>query len=303
MTGNITNYYSAAIYKSQLPPDCRHIDVVLAIIEQYNEDVVDCVQPLNGLYKIDLTYKNAHLDILTKGLNIFGRTIPVIQWLDGMDCPQVRLVIRGLDKDHPTEPIIQALSKLGLQPTSGMYDEKWKNPKTGKDLGVRSGNKVVFVKKSDIPIPSNLKVDDKEATIWYWGQRNAPKSGSIFGNNGQTKKNPTTESGNVVNNQNPELTQSLFSQDKDKEDDDFIEPTPSDVVPKKSDKANQQNRRGRSRSTSRADRNKRDLSQSRMDSPSKFSKSARSTPSSSLEIYLVENPKPVKAAGKKPGST
>ena len=295
MTGQSTKYFSAAVYKSQLPPDCRHIDVVLAIIEQYGEDVVDCVQPLNGLYKIDLTDKSAHINLLTRGMNVFGRTIPVIQWLDGMDCPQIRLVIRGLHKDHPSEPIMQALSKLGLQPTSGMYDEKWKNPKTGKDLGVRSGNKVVFVKKSDIPIPSTLIVDDKEATIWYWGQKNAP-NGSIFGKKGPIKKPTNQES--VEINQNLDQSQSLFSQDKRKDDEDFIEPTPTDEATKK-DKAYQ--RKPRSRSTSRQGRMKRDLSQSRLDSPSKLTKPLPTPPS--LDRYLVENGKPEKAAGKNPNSS
>ena len=60
MAGVKIDYFSAVIYKRQLPSDCKHIEVVLAIIDQYNERIVDCVQPINGLYKIDLTNKKAH---------------------------------------------------------------------------------------------------------------------------------------------------------------------------------------------------------------------------------------------------
>ena len=104
--------FSVAIYKNQLPADCKHINVVMALIDQYNEEAIDCVQPLTGLYKIDVLNKEIQKNLLTKHLKLLGRTIPVTQWLDGMDCPKTRLSIRGLHKDHPNEPILEAIKNL-----------------------------------------------------------------------------------------------------------------------------------------------------------------------------------------------
>ena len=265
MAGVETYYYSAVIYKKQLPTDSKHIDVVMAIISQYNETIVDCVQPINGMYKIDLTNKKAHLDLLTKGLKWGDRTIPVTRWIEGMDSPQVRLVIKGLSKDHPSEPIIEALVKIGLQITSTVENEMWKNPNTGRELGVRSGNKVVFIKKTDTPIPSTLQVADKEAVIWFWGQRPAPKN--IFGENSGLAQ---TEKAGLDKAPSNHLSQSLFSQDNN-QDNVIINPTPGLGNSEIKKPITPVHRRARS-TTRRGGASKRTLSNTRVESPSKTNK-------------------------------
>ena len=296
MAGGATNYYSAVIYKKQLPSDSKHIDVVMAIIGQYSETIVDCVQPINGLYKIDLTHKKAHLDLLTKGLKWGDRTIPVTKWIEGMDSPQVRLVIKGLPKDYQSEPIIEALVKAGLQVTSTVDNEMWKNPNTGRDLGVRSGNKVVFIKKTDTPIPSTLQVADKEAVIWYWGQRLAPKT--IFGEKAGFAQTEKPESDKVPSNQ---LSQSLFSQDNIQETS-LIDPTPGTGNNEIKKPHVPVHRRPRSTSR-RGGPSKRSLSSSRVESPSKTPKHP-SWPNA--ETHSTEpNPThttPVEAAGQGSGA-
>ena len=60
---------------------------------------------------------------------------------------------------------------------------------------MRSGNKIIFVKKDDTPIPPTLQVGDKTANIRYWGQ--------------------ILEDEEITSKKNDEnvLSQSLFSQD------------------------------------------------------------------------------------------
>ena len=297
MAGVKIDYFSAVIYKRQLPSDCKHIEVVLAIIDQYNERIVDCVQPINGLYKIDLINQKAHLDLITKGLKLGRLTIPVTNWIEGMDSPQVRLVVKGLHKDYPAEPIIEALEKLGLQPTSQVDNEKWKDPNTGKELGVRSGNKVVFIKKTDTPIPPTLQVADNQATIWYWGQK--LESRNIFSE--KTTIEPAKQPLDNLSLSANTLSQSLFSQDNIQKN--VINPTQGieNIVIKKPDVPVPRRGRSTSRPGGAHKPGKRSLSRDRMESPSKTYKSSLQdkghVDTHSTESHHVPISTPAEAAG------
>ena len=53
--------------------------------EQYSEEVIDMIQPINGLYRIDFNKKEPQKHILARGLSVLDCTIPTTLWREGMD--------------------------------------------------------------------------------------------------------------------------------------------------------------------------------------------------------------------------
>ena len=145
-----TPVFSVAIFKKQLPECCTPFDLVMALQDQYLEELIDMVQPINGLYRIDFLKKEPQLHILAKGLSLFKLTIPVTLWREGMDSPQVRLVLGPVPKDIPDIALTEALEKLGLFPLSGVDYEYWKDKNSGKSTKIKKLEKRnVFIKKTN----------------------------------------------------------------------------------------------------------------------------------------------------------
>ena len=139
--------YSVAIFKKQLPECCTPIDVVKACQDQYSENLIDMIQPINGLYRIDFKKREPHKHILSKGLAILNLTIPTTLWREGMDSPQTRLVIGPIPKAVSDEALSEALKKLGLPPTSSIQPDFWFDKTTGKKSNIKTGKRIVFIQK------------------------------------------------------------------------------------------------------------------------------------------------------------
>ena len=258
-----TPVFSVAIFKKQLPECCTPFDLVMALQDQYLEELIDMVQPINGLYRIDFLKKEPQLHILAKGLSLLKLTIPVTLWREGMDSPQVRLVLGPVPKDIPDIALTEALEKLGLFPSSGVDHEYWKDKNSGKSTTIKTGKRIVFIKKDKSDVPDKLFIGEMEVPIWFWGKGKG--KGNIFGSVTSRSAPPSLIEKNGANTKT-----SASSPPQD--DDDVIDPTPplAPVFHKPNPlPIDQVKPRGRSRTRSSSTTKRRLSSQNRMDSPSK----------------------------------
>ena len=188
--GNEPEIFSAAIFKNQIPSCCFTADVVDATRKLFKDEVIDCIQPINGLYRFDFLSKEAKLKFITKGLKIVGKTIPAMDWSEGLDSPRVRVVIGGLPRETPDSLIMEALSKLGVEFKSPLEHDYYRDKETGNLLKIKSGRRAVMINKPSSPLPKILKIGDREASIRHWGQ-NDPKN---YGNTMTAKITSTDKS-------------------------------------------------------------------------------------------------------------
>jgi len=299
-----TKLFSVAIYKKQIPKKFKPIDVVSALHDQFKEELIDMVQPINGMYRVDLLSKEPYDVLVKKGLSLQGLTIPAMKWIEGMDCPQQRIEIGQMPRniyDH-NEFYIEALMELNLQPCS-IEPHFWKN-KTGFASRTKSGKKVVYVKKPDFPIPDFIKIKGVEAKIWYWGKPSDTKEDEASepsnDNNIQvdnqipssTPQIPVVPdpsvSGGVHSDQTPTASNLTSDLTPSQDDEDIIDPTPlvafkPPEIPK-----------GRSRSRSTSSNRKRSRSpKDRMESP-------RPSKSSTPINVPKQSPLPAAWVGKPP---
>ena len=102
MAAALPQLFSIAIFKNSLPSFIRTIDVVEAVADFCKQEFIECVQPINGLIKIVFKRCEPKRELLNKGLSIGGKIYQVIDWIEGMDAPQVKVCIDGLphDLDH-----------------------------------------------------------------------------------------------------------------------------------------------------------------------------------------------------------
>ena len=295
-----TKLFSAAIYKKQIPKKYTPIDVVSALHDQFKEETIDMVQPINGMYRVDFLAKEPYDVIVKKGLSLQGLTIPAMKWIEGMDCPQQRIEIGQMPRDiyDHNELYIEALLALNLQPCS--IDHHYWKKKTGLASRTKSGKKVVFVKKPDFPIPDFITIKGVEAKIWYWGKPSDTKEAegaepSNVNNKQDANQIPSSnpqinvpaDSGEVHNNKTPPEQQGASNNTDVENDEDIIGPTPSeDVFKPPTDRKS----RSRTRSSNKRSRSPKDKT---LESPrpSKFSSSINGPKQSPL-------PSAWKAAGR-----
>ena len=166
------NVFPVAIFKKNLPEKCTPIDIVMATKAQFGEDKVDMIQSINGLYKIDFKRSEEQIQILGRGLSLKKLTIQASVWREGMDCPQVRLVVGPIPRDISDLDLIDALEKSDMWPVSSIGHDYWRNSETGLLTKIKTGKKIVFIKKDSTPIPDKIFINDKELPIWYWGKKN-----------------------------------------------------------------------------------------------------------------------------------
>ena len=173
--GNETNVhiFPAAINKSQVPQCFAPSEVVLALIDQYGEDAIDMIQPINGVYRVDFTKKESFRHLTSKGLAMPGINITAINWREGMDNPKVRIEIGQLPKAVNDSMVLDALTKMNLTPDSKIEPHYWKNKETGKASKVKSGKRIVYVLKPEGPIPDNITIKNNVAELWYWGKKSS----------------------------------------------------------------------------------------------------------------------------------
>ena len=293
--------FSVAIFKKQLPECCTPIDLVMAMQAQFGENDIDMIQSINGLYRIDFNRKEPHTKIFARGLSLLSLTIPVSLWRDGMDCPQVRLVVGPLPKEISNMEILEALEKCDLLPvTVGEYDY-WKDKVTGKQTKIKTGKRIFFIKKTNTPIPDKVIIKDREAPIWFWGKSlslaESKRSGNIFRKEPEIvpKEKKDNKDKNEVNPKYPSSQQA---------DDDIIGPTPplADIFKIPGHKQADEQPRGRERAR-RSSSKRRSLSRDYSQSPSKARKYQDSNTPSSSPLANKLNPKnPGEATGEEIGS-
>ena len=222
--------FSAAIFKNQIPSCCFTIDVVEATRKQFKDDVIDCIQPINGLYRFDFLKKESKLQFLAKGLKIVGKTIPAMDWAEGLDSPKVRVVIGGLPRETPDSLILDALTALGVEIKSNLEHDYYRDKVNGGFLKIKSGRRAIMINKPSSPLPQIIKIGDREASIRHWGQKekSSTPNDNTFGNSkkatlvskkddnqmtthSQSDKIDSKEASSIGTN--TPLSQSLFSQD------------------------------------------------------------------------------------------
>ena len=168
--GKDPEIFSAAIFKNQIPSSCFITDVVEATRKQYNDNVIDCIQLINGLYRFDFLNKQVKLNFLSRGLKLFDRTIPVMDWYVGLDSPKVRVVIGGLPRETPDYLILEALTKLGVEAVSKLEHDFYRDKVNGGFLKIKTGRRAIMINKPPSPLPQNVRIGDREASIRHWGQ-------------------------------------------------------------------------------------------------------------------------------------
>ena len=162
--------FSAAIFKNQIPSSCFITDVVEATRKQYNDNVIDCIQLINGIYRFDFLNKQVKLNFLSRGLKLFDRTIPVMDWYVGLDSPKVRVVIGGLPRETPDYLILEALTRLGVEAVSKLEHDYYRDKVNGGFLKIKTGRRAIMINKPPSPLPQNIMIGDREASIRHWGQ-------------------------------------------------------------------------------------------------------------------------------------
>ena len=280
--------FSVAIFKKQLPECCTPIDIVMACQKQYNESLIDMIQPINGLYRIDFKKREPQINILSKGLSVLGLTIPTTMWRPGMDSPQLRLVLGPLPKDLTDDSLSEALKDLGLPPSSPIQPDYWMDKATGRKTSIKTGKRIVFVQKPKTPVPDMMTVEDIEVPLWYWGKQRKHSSktgnGNIFGQGNKTK---------MTDDKNNEMKSNQPNSSSLPPDDEIIAPTPPmhpifKVPGSHLNENDVEKPRGRQRSRSTSASRKRSLSQGKTESPSKAKLSLEKlTPPSSYSESLL----------------
>lgn len=188
--------FSTAIFRNQLPSDARVIDIVEALKKQFGEKNIDWVQAINGIIRIDFFANSYKIKILQKGLKLGNMTIPVFEWTDAFDHPQVKVSITGLPKGIQDADILEVLRELGACPTSDIsYDYFW-DEVSKKKTNIRTGKRFVHIKKPDTPLPSTIRMGPHEAFLKHWGQYSESVNGNIF-----QRKNQLHQK--IINNQPP----------------------------------------------------------------------------------------------------
>ena len=297
---NLDQTFSVAIFKKQLPECCTPMDVVLACQAQYGGHLIDMIQPINGLYRIDFKKREPQTHILAKGLSILSLTIPTTLWREGMDSPQIRLLLGPIPKAISDEALSHALKEIGLSPSSPTQPDFWFDKNSGKKTNIKTGKRVVFVPKTKTPIPDMVMVEENEVPIWYWGKNN--KQPPNQGNGNIFKKYQKNDNGKKDELQNDKQTNQPISS-SNLSDEDIVEPTPP-VHPmfkapaQKKKEAGDEKQRGRPRSRSAS--RKRSLSRGKFESPSKAKPTPEkmSQPSASINSENLFPLSPEEASGK-----
>ena len=273
-------YFSAVIFKNQLPSSCRITEVVSATRKQFKEQDIDCIQPINGLVRFDFLTMSTRLAFLQRGLKIMSRTVLPMEWVDSMDTPQVKLTVDGLTRTTSDSDLISALKGLGAEPTSKVEPAYYWDHERNCPSNIKSGRRFIHIKKPSTPLPSLIRIGDREANIKYFGQNTGAKSGNIMNtardtsHSNSSDNQPSSLSSNLL--PNPPLSKNHPSQKKDEEksdDEDVIPPSmhvaPIFSRPTTPARAARSLSRGRSTSKNGKKGRQRTPSTERMESPSK----------------------------------
>ena len=196
--------FSIIFYKSQLPFGKYTYDVVVALRKRFKDEDIDCVQALHGVIRVDLNSKEAFRNLLTKGLVIGRNLIFGIKYQDGMDDPSMQIRIEGLPKNQDENEIYEGLIEIGVVPMSKIEHHYYKDKEEGTKIPIKSGKKLITIKKPSSPLPKEFQVGNRVGKIWYWGQEDEekdkdekenekPVSGNVF----QKKTNPWQKNNQV----------------------------------------------------------------------------------------------------------
>ena len=169
---------------------------------------VECIQKVNGLWRL-IVFEKRHRDLLLQtGLNIRGYTITLHSrnpFLNKNGEEQVRLIISNVPYSIANEEIIKSLDSIGV--TVSAKDIQWENYRNeNRDmLSTKTGRRFIFIDPPTSPLPTSMRVAGKStAYLNYKGMQKKTKQLGFrarHGSESQSDESDTdTETGSGNNN-------------------------------------------------------------------------------------------------------
>ena len=143
---------------------------------------IECIQKVNGLWRLIL-WEKRHRDLLLQtGLNIRGFTVTHHNrnpYLGKNGEEQVRLIISNVPYSIASEEIIKSLDSIGV--TVNANDIQWENYRDEERnmLGTKTGRRFIFIDPPTTPLPTKMQVAGK--TIAYLNYKGMQKKTQTLG--------------------------------------------------------------------------------------------------------------------------
>ena len=158
---------------------CKSIEMVTG------EYSVECVQKVDGKWRLTVKTKGERASILQHGLSIRGHSVQVLgrspTLINGEE--SVRLMIANVPYEVSDEEIRKALAKLQISMGAEIHWENYQD-ESKKWLKAKTGRRYVFMQPPDKPLPNFVSVAGRHrAYLSYKGQKakeKEPLRGSVY---------------------------------------------------------------------------------------------------------------------------